>query len=88
MTLARQVVSHRFAGIEFSFDTAQAAGNRVQSLVILDEDGNDADVIVQNGEIVGDADRSFRMVTLGFLAGGGDGYPFPERDVVEFGASR
>mgnify|MGYP001791881939 FL=1 len=35
------------------------------------------------GELVGDGSRTFRMVTLSFLAGGGDGYPFPERDVVE-----
>ena len=32
------------------------------------------------GEIVGDASREFRMVTLGFLADGGDGFPFPEGD--------
>ncbi|MEL6554901.1 MAG: choice-of-anchor I family protein [Cyanobacteria bacterium J06621_11] len=71
------------AGIEFSFDLTKAPGDRIQSVAILDEDGNDADVVVQNSEIVGDASRSFRMVTLGFLAGGGDGYPFPERDVVQ-----
>ncbi len=71
------------AGIEFSFDVTAAAGDRVQSLVVLDEEGNDADVIVQNSELVGEGDRTFRLVTLNFLAGGGDGYPFPTRDVVE-----
>ncbi|MEO1621282.1 MAG: 5'-nucleotidase C-terminal domain-containing protein, partial [Cyanobacteria bacterium J06632_3] len=71
------------SGLEFSFDLTAEPNDRVQSLVVLDEDGNDADVIVQNGELVGDATRSFRMVTLNFLAGGGDGYPFPTRDVVE-----
>ena len=70
------------AGIEFSFDPTAAGGDRVQSLVVLDENGNDADIIVQNGELVGAGDRTFRIVTLGFLAGGGDGYPFPMRDVV------
>ena len=65
------------AGIEFSFDLDNDSGNRVQSLVVLDEDGNDADVIVRDSELVGDASRTFRLVTLGFLAGGGDGYPFP-----------
>ncbi|MEM8501907.1 MAG: choice-of-anchor I family protein [Cyanobacteria bacterium P01_D01_bin.1] len=65
------------AGLQFSFDLTQEAGDRVQSLVVLDEDGNDADIVVQNGELVGDASRTFRTVTLGFLAGGGDGYPFP-----------
>ncbi|EDX86403.1 5'-nucleotidase, C-terminal domain protein [Synechococcus sp. PCC 7335] len=74
------------AGIEFSFDLTQSPGDRVQSLVVLDEAGNDADVIVQDSELMGDPSRSFRLVTLGFLAGGGDGYPFPmgERaDVVD-----
>ncbi|MEL6230504.1 MAG: esterase-like activity of phytase family protein [Cyanobacteria bacterium J06627_3] len=71
------------SGLEFSFDPTAAPNDRVQSLVVLDEEGNDADVIVENGELVGDPSRSFRMVTLSFLAGGGDGYPFPERDVVE-----
>ena len=38
------------AGVEFSFDLTAEAGDRVQSLAVLDEDGSDADVIVQNGE--------------------------------------
>ncbi|MDV3349313.1 choice-of-anchor I family protein [Leptothoe sp. LEGE 181152] len=71
------------SGLEFSFDLTADPNDRVQSLVVLDEDGNDADVIVQNGELVGDPSRTFRMVTLNFLAGGGDGYPFPDRDVVQ-----
>ena len=71
------------SGLEFSFDPTATPNDRVQSLVVLDADGNDADVIVENGELVGDGSRTFRMVTLSFLAGGGDGYPFPERDVVE-----
>ncbi len=77
------------AGLSFSYDptrTAQAltnfvpttAGERIRSLKV----GND--VVVQGGVIVGDASRTFRLVTLNFLAegtstaaGGGDGYPFP-----------
>lgn len=34
-------------------------------------------MIVRNGEIYGDPTRTFRMVTLFFIAGGGDGYPTP-----------
>ncbi|WP_370623525.1 5'-nucleotidase C-terminal domain-containing protein [cf. Phormidesmis sp. LEGE 11477] len=68
------------AGVQFSFDLTRDPGDRVRSLVVLDEDGEDADVIVQNSELVGDAGRTFRLVTLGFLAGGGDGYPFPTGD--------
>lgn len=48
------------------------AGTRVTSLTVGDDD-----VVVSNGTIQGDASRTYRIVTLGFLAGGGDGYPFP-----------
>ncbi|MGB3202588.1 MAG: choice-of-anchor I family protein [Nodosilinea sp.] len=65
------------SGLAFSFDATAPAGSRVQSLAIEDADGNDIDVVVENGESVGDPNRIFRMVTLSFLAGGGDGYPFP-----------
>ena len=77
-------------GMSFSYDpsrTAQAldanfavttAGERIRSLKV------GSDVVVQNGALVGNAQRTFRMVTLNFLAegtstaaGGGDGYPFP-----------
>ena len=66
------------SGMAFSFDPSQPAGSRVQSLAILNPDGTVSDAVVQNGEIVGDPSRTFRMVTLGFLADGGDSYPFPD----------
>ncbi|MCG9127322.1 5'-nucleotidase C-terminal domain-containing protein [Candidatus Poribacteria bacterium] len=66
----------QIAGMAFSFDTSLPTGSRVQSLVITDADGKWLDTIVQNGEIVGDADRMFRMVTITFLVDGGDRYPF------------
>ncbi|MBD2652828.1 choice-of-anchor I family protein [Synechocystis sp. FACHB-383] len=65
------------SGFAFSFDLNRAPGNRVLSLAIEDETGKDLDVVVKDGQLVGDPSRTFRMVTLGFLAGGGDGYPFP-----------
>lgn len=68
----------QIGGVAFSFDAAQAAGERVQSLAILNEDGSVADVVVENGEVVGDASRPIRVVTLNFLANGGDGYPFAD----------
>jgi 2',3'-cyclic-nucleotide 2'-phosphodiesterase / 3'-nucleotidase / 5'-nucleotidase len=71
------------SGISFSFDPDLPAGDRVQSLAIKDEDGNIVDTVVENGELVGDPTRTFRLVTLGFLADGGDGYPFPDRDRVD-----
>ncbi len=66
----------QIAGMAFSFDTSLPAGSRVQSLVITDTDGNPTDTIAQNGEIVGDVDRTFRMVTITFLVDGGDDYPY------------
>ena len=66
----------QIAGMAFSFDPSLAAGSRVQSLVITDAAGNPIDTIAQQGEIVGDADRTFRMVTITFLVDGGDDYPY------------
>jgi 2',3'-cyclic-nucleotide 2'-phosphodiesterase (5'-nucleotidase family) len=70
----------QIAGFSFSFDLTRDPGNRVLSLAIEDETGKDLDVVVRAGAIVGDPNRTFRMVTLNFLAGGGDGYPFPQGD--------
>ena len=66
------------SGLKFSFDDDLPAGDRVQSLAVVDEDGGIIDVIAQDGELQGDASRTFRLVTLGFLADGGDDYPFPQ----------
>jgi 2',3'-cyclic-nucleotide 2'-phosphodiesterase (5'-nucleotidase family) len=85
-------------GISFSFDPSLpgstydedgarvSAGERVRSAAILNDDGGVVDVLVENGQLVGDSARPIRVVTLGFLADGGDGYPFPadaEREDIE-----
>ena len=76
-------------GVSFSFDpslpgsvydengTLVTPGERVRSAAILNDDGSVQDVLVENGQLVGDPDRPIRVVTLGFLADGGDSYPFP-----------
>ncbi|RKU05610.1 hypothetical protein C6502_22025 [Candidatus Poribacteria bacterium] len=77
------------AGFAFSFDISQPAGSRVRSLVLTDATGNATDIVVQNSKVVGDPNRSFRMVTIDFLAGGGDDYPypnFPNTDRVDLSA--
>jgi 2',3'-cyclic-nucleotide 2'-phosphodiesterase (5'-nucleotidase family) len=66
-------------GLTFSFDTNLPGGDRVQSLAIVNDDGS-TQALVENSELVVPADSTFRIVTLGFLAGGGDGYPFPQGD--------
>lgn len=55
----------------------ETEGARIRSLALKDEEGNILDVVVRDGEVVGDPERDIRVVTIGFLAGGGDGYPFP-----------
>ncbi|MFN7740004.1 MAG: 5'-nucleotidase C-terminal domain-containing protein, partial [Cyanobacteriota bacterium] len=65
------------SGLAFSFDLTRAAGSRIINLAIQDSQGNDLDVLVRGGVLVGDSTRTFRMVTLNFLASGGDSYPFP-----------
>jgi 2',3'-cyclic-nucleotide 2'-phosphodiesterase (5'-nucleotidase family) len=87
----------QISGLSFSFDPTKTAiafnsttgavtteGNRVSNLVVLNEDGSPRDIIIKDGVLVGDATRTFRMITLNFLAGtsatsalGGDSYPFP-----------
>ncbi len=68
----------QLAGVRFSFNEARAPGDRIVSAAITDGEGNDLDVLVRDGEIVGDASADVRIVTLNFLAEGGDGYPFPD----------
>ncbi len=61
-------------------------GERVRSLAIVNEAGQTIDVVVENGQLVGDPNRTFRTVTLGFLASGGDSYPlltFPNTNRVD-----
>jgi 2',3'-cyclic-nucleotide 2'-phosphodiesterase/3'-nucleotidase/5'-nucleotidase len=67
----------QIGGVNFSFDIARPAGDRVLSATIVDEAGNILDVIARDGDLVGDPGREIRIVTLNFLANGGDGYPFP-----------
>jgi 2',3'-cyclic-nucleotide 2'-phosphodiesterase (5'-nucleotidase family) len=69
------------SGIRFSFDPTADPNSRVVNLVV-DGSGVD-DVVLQNGVLQGDSTRTFGLVTLGFLAGGGDGYPFPATDRLD-----
>ena len=64
-------------GMRFSFDPTQPSGERVRSLAIVDDAGGIADRVVEDGVLVGDPERQTKVVTLNFLANGGDGYPFP-----------
>ena len=61
-------------GFTFSFDPTLPPGDRVQSIIV--GEGATQEVLVANSEVVGVPTRTIRLVTLNFLAGGGDGYPF------------
>jgi 2',3'-cyclic-nucleotide 2'-phosphodiesterase (5'-nucleotidase family) len=65
----------QIGGFAFSFDPSRPPGSRVLSLRVDTPTGRD--VVVRNGQVQGDPRRTFRLVTLDFLANGGDDYPFP-----------
>jgi len=64
------------AGVRYSYNLSNASGSKILNAVITDEAGNIIDTLVVNGVTVGNLSRTFRVVTLNFLAGGGDSYPF------------
>ncbi len=66
----------QIGGLRVSFDPMLTPGSRIRNLVIVNEDGLPVDSIVGDGSILGDPNRPIRVVTLNFMASGGDGYPF------------
>ena len=60
------------AGVRFAFDERRDPGDRVVQAALVDGDGNDTAVFVQDGQLVGDPTTAVRIVTLNFLADGGD----------------
>lgn len=63
----------QFGGIAFSFDASRPVGSRVR-FAALTEPGVPSPVLVADGRVIGG--RPVRVVTLDFLASGGDSYPF------------
>jgi len=67
-------------GISFGFDPALAAGSRVTDLwVDTDEDNTPDTALYIDGEAQAAAANTYQVVTLNFLANGGDSYPFAEQ---------
>ncbi|BBK36039.1 hypothetical protein STAQ_11170 [Allostella sp. ATCC 35155] len=66
------------SGVAYSYDPDLPAGDRIVSAALTDADGHVMDVLVQDGEIVGNPDAPVRIITLNFMADGGDGYPFKD----------
>lgn len=77
-------------GLQFSFDASGTAqvlgaggvpateGTRIQNVALLNEDGTPGQIIIRDGAVTSGAPASITLVTLDFLAGGGDGYPFAD----------
>ena len=76
------------SGVKFSFDPDAEDGQRIQDAYVHNADGEVLINLVQNGELVADADEEIRIVSLDFLtnarfdengnyANAGDGIPFP-----------
>lgn len=63
------------AGVSFAWDPTRPAGNRITSMGLIDE--NDVMIIplFKNGYFSFLAPTVIRVVTLNFMAQGGDGYP-------------
>ncbi len=67
----------QFAGMTLTFDPNQAVGSRVVGITANDSSGSSV-TVVEGGVVNPDAAaQTFRLITLGFLAEGGDDYPFP-----------
>jgi 2',3'-cyclic-nucleotide 2'-phosphodiesterase (5'-nucleotidase family) len=66
----------QISGVKFSYNETLPAGSRILNAVITDAAGNTIDSLIVNGALHGNPSRTFRVITLNFLAGGGDGYPF------------
>ncbi|MFZ9936724.1 MAG: choice-of-anchor I family protein [Luteolibacter sp.] len=72
------------AGLEVAYDLTAPTGSRVFSAAIVDGNGALIAPLVAAGNLVGDPEEEFRIVTLNFMANfgigltvGGDDYPFP-----------
>lgn len=66
----------QLSGVRMSYDPTRPQNARIISAVITDSAGANLDTLVMNGQLYGNPTRTFRVVTLNFLAGGGDSYPF------------
>jgi 2',3'-cyclic-nucleotide 2'-phosphodiesterase (5'-nucleotidase family) len=64
------------SGVKFSFDVTGSSNNKIRSASIVDSIGNIVDILVADGKLIGNPNRIIRVVTLDFLASGGDNYPF------------
>ncbi|WP_376088599.1 ExeM/NucH family extracellular endonuclease [Roseomonas sp. CCTCC AB2023176] len=65
----------QIGGVAFSWDPSAPAGSRVTDIALLDGRGNLAYTLYDDGVLLAGAPGKITVVTLNFLANGGDGYP-------------
>lgn len=66
----------QIGGVSFSWDPTKPAGQRVSDVALIDENGVVVAQIADNGQVLAGAPAVITVVTLNFMANGGDGYPF------------
>ncbi len=64
----------QISGVAFSWDPDLPAGSRVSDIALVDGEGRSY-ALYDNGVLQAGAPASITVVTLNFLANGGDGYP-------------
>ena len=65
----------QLGGVQFSYDPKKPVGSRVQDIALIDEGGRILNKIANDGVLLSNAPASINVVTLNFMANGGDGYP-------------
>ncbi len=68
----------QIGGMAFSWDITKPAGERVMNISLIGNGGKQSAALYTNGGLVPGAPSVINMVTLNFLANGGDSYPFKD----------
>ncbi len=66
----------QIGGVRFSYDPNAAANARVSDIALIDQNGGIVAKVMDNGVVLPGAPAKITLVTLNFMANGGDGYPF------------
>lgn len=65
----------QIGGVAFSFDPDAPAGSRILDMALVDADGNTLVQLYDDGVLLDDVPSEISVITLNFMADGGDGYP-------------
>lgn len=65
----------QIGGIRFSYDPSRTANDRVRNVVLIDESDVIIAPVITEGAVSAGAPAVIRLITLNFMANGGDSYP-------------